>query len=703
VCNRPAWFDVQREGKIGYSEAQVVELDFNSNVKRVKFTFYRLKSDRDEWVEVGSPRIAPHHSYTPRPFIGSTSTKNEDTTAGTKSEDASAGVKRKIDDVESQAACGAKALVAFSKPVNDYLNTWLSLHAANPISNSDEKSKMMSDTGLSESQLDDWMRARKKANKKKDKNDGLTDEQKRENELKKKVNEEMNNYLSAWLLRPENVKSNPVAAATPNAESKEWLAKQLGVDRARIDSWFYRRRKKLKKQHMSDDVGQASTHSTTAVSTISLPQPQPQTQAMPASTANVAKPQPASQNQITVNPNLNLPSNHQRPQNQTALTAHAQVSMSLNQQLPSPVQNQVATGQGQGVSAQSSSTGAPSSKQTGLSDEAKQYLTQWLLNTSNPYPSKELKDKIMAHFGIENTRTLDGFLTRTRKKLNLQNKQSNEKMTAPVTNHSQPALFSTATQPGVSAQMNPSQADTVSRATQPSSGMSAQKMNSTQNATSGNFQSSSSASPMQSSNLDSLLTAVELVNSQKQYVQPQRSHQHGPNQKHFAPPASATGVGSPQYRQSNFAQQHQEQPRYQHRQEQPHYQQQQHQQQHHRFSHSPPMETGNTSRYQFVQNGPTYRNEQQHHFSHSPVPQYQPAQTREQSILMAYQNLQEMEIHDRSSSRSSPVEATATARQHPMQNDEGNPQFNSQAYRENQQQAYRAIQQNNIHGQNPHK
>eukprot|EP00985_Skeletonema_marinoi_P027308 scaffold22217_cov80-Skeletonema_marinoi.AAC.1 len=30
-----AWFDVQREGKIGYSEAQVVELDFNSNVKRV--------------------------------------------------------------------------------------------------------------------------------------------------------------------------------------------------------------------------------------------------------------------------------------------------------------------------------------------------------------------------------------------------------------------------------------------------------------------------------------------------------------------------------------------------------------------------------------------------------------------------------------------------------------------------------------------
>jgi len=76
---------------------------------------------------------------------------------------------------------------------------------------------------------------------------------------------------------------------------------------------------------------------------------------------------------------------------------------------------------------------------------------------------------------------------------------------------------------------------------------------------------------------------------------------------------------------------------------------------------------------------------------------------------MAYQNLQEMEIHDRSSSnRSSPAEATAR----PMQSDQGNPQHNSasnvtatangsQAYRENQQQPYGDNQQQYIHGQNP--
>ena len=45
---------------MGYHEAQVTELDFKSNVKRVKFHFWKLSCDRDEWIEVGSPKIAPH-------------------------------------------------------------------------------------------------------------------------------------------------------------------------------------------------------------------------------------------------------------------------------------------------------------------------------------------------------------------------------------------------------------------------------------------------------------------------------------------------------------------------------------------------------------------------------------------------------------------------------------------------------------------
>ena len=70
---------------------------------------------------------------------------------------------------------------------------------------------------------------------------------------------------------------------------------------------------------------------------------------------------------------------------------------------------------------------ASSPEQIGLSDDAKEYLTKWLLKSAkNPYPSSELKREIMAHFGIKSLRTLDGFLTRTRKKLQLQNKQSSD-------------------------------------------------------------------------------------------------------------------------------------------------------------------------------------------------------------------------------------------------------------------------------------
>ncbi len=48
---------------MGYHEAQVIEVDLEANVKRIKFHFWKLPSDRDEWIVVGSPRIAPHVSY----------------------------------------------------------------------------------------------------------------------------------------------------------------------------------------------------------------------------------------------------------------------------------------------------------------------------------------------------------------------------------------------------------------------------------------------------------------------------------------------------------------------------------------------------------------------------------------------------------------------------------------------------------------
>ena len=71
----------------------------------------------------------------------------------------------------------------------------------------------------------------------------------KEKELNKKLNEEVNNFLSAWVLLPEKLYLNPIAAATPTRDEKDWMAKHLRVGRARIDRWFYRKRMKLKSQH----------------------------------------------------------------------------------------------------------------------------------------------------------------------------------------------------------------------------------------------------------------------------------------------------------------------------------------------------------------------------------------------------------------------------------------------------------------------
>ena len=715
-----AWFDVQRDGKVGYSEAQVVELDLNSTVKRVKFTFYRLKSDRDEWVEVGSPRIAPHHSYTPRPFTGTASKKKEDTS----------GAKRKLDDVKSED-CAAQP-PKLSSETKDYLNNWLNLHTANMSPSSDEKAKIMADTGLSESQLDEWMRTRKKTKKKKVKNDGLTDEQReekeREKELKKKMNDEINSVLGSWLLRPENMLSNPIQAATPSGEVKDSLAKQLGVDRTRIDSWFYRRRKKLKKALGQNGASEPSRHSMSAAGGTPQVQPQPQPQLQPQH-----QPQPQTQIKLVgapakppaplQNPNLNLPSQHQRQQNQTPLAISTQVSMSVNQRLPSSVLSHSVVGDGN--SAQSSSNGAPFPKQIGLSQHAKEYLTQWLLKTANPYPSKDLKDKIMAHFGIENTRTLDGFLTRTRKKLNLQNKQVTTQIIHPhpllasnaignvasqvaagssniqpqqptpkppqptQTSSNVPALTSTqiaATrtfQPTSSTvpvrdskNLQPSFASTVHPGTnshmiqsrvilppQPSKDVRAQTK-STQIAAAKTPQTTPSVPPMHTSNLDSLLTAVEMVNN--------RTNQNVPNQvgqKHFSANAPETGP-------NNLSQQ----PQYQNRQQQP----PQHQQ--HRF-------------------GAAHHSGQQGNYSASPNElQNRPVQMREQSILLAYQNLQQMEIQNRLSRRSSPSEVDVTGGQHPMQNNDLRySQHRTTSATANGEGTHRENQQQYIHEENANK
>lgn len=54
-----ARFDVLRSGKDYFSTGEVVNVDYSGSVKRVLFHFPKTKALYDEWLEIGSPRIAP--------------------------------------------------------------------------------------------------------------------------------------------------------------------------------------------------------------------------------------------------------------------------------------------------------------------------------------------------------------------------------------------------------------------------------------------------------------------------------------------------------------------------------------------------------------------------------------------------------------------------------------------------------------------
>ena len=46
-------------------------MDFSGSVKRIMFHFAKTSSDRDEWVEFGSPRIAPLCTKIPKTRVNS--------------------------------------------------------------------------------------------------------------------------------------------------------------------------------------------------------------------------------------------------------------------------------------------------------------------------------------------------------------------------------------------------------------------------------------------------------------------------------------------------------------------------------------------------------------------------------------------------------------------------------------------------------
>lgn len=507
---------------MGYHEAQVTEIDFESNVKRVKFHFWKLSSDRDEWIEVGSPRIAPHvsyisflpnntlqiyisdeqlppyllkHSYTPRPLdgYGGSKKKNSDRGKGPSptpsNVSSSLPLKRKIERMESSNTSeraevktdGPKKALPFPQSTIDYLNTWMDEHRGNPFPDCVEKAKIVADTGLSKRQVGDWLaRARKKM---RDKFDRIQNQDKAaakpptdlrsmdsisssptkvENlllELKHRVHEppkalpptlsveaqsdsqkttikDLEAYMKTWLSRPENA-----CNMMPSLDQKEKIIQETGIEKKRLEGWFFRARKRMRREQEAKSNSSQAPQPSAATSAITSG-----TQSGVGSTSGVAltgqqrPPMNAAQSLsavptgVSISPMTAKTASGPAPptkSNATMTVAQPLKSGAVSQRvLPSPPKA------GQANAAPTASSSPPSKKPLGLTEEAKRHLSRWLSeHVSNPYPSREEKDAMMSLLGILDERKLEGWFCRARKRL----KESKQKSSSlPGTNQAVP-------------------------------------------------------------------------------------------------------------------------------------------------------------------------------------------------------------------------------------------------------------------------
>ena len=182
----------------------------------------------------------------------------------------------------STASSQSKSSVGLSEEAKVYLSRWINLHRSHPFPDKREKDKMLKDLGLVPSdlrKLDGWFsRARKKLK------ESTVAPQVVQAPVQAATSDsqisplDVEVYLKAWMSRPENMidgKPN----LNPNIETRDKMSAESGIESRRIESWFYRLRKKVKKQDTT--ISEISQHLNQKVTA-----PMPSTiVTMPASTA----------------------------------------------------------------------------------------------------------------------------------------------------------------------------------------------------------------------------------------------------------------------------------------------------------------------------------------------------------------------------------------------------------------------------------
>eukprot|EP00984_Skeletonema_dohrnii_P036605 scaffold37746_cov128-Skeletonema_dohrnii-CCMP3373.AAC.1 len=71
---------------------------------------------------------------------------------------------------------------------------------------------------------------------------------------------ELNTFMQSWISRPEN-KDNLM----PSLQQKQQIMEEIGVDKKRLEGWFYRTRKKLKQENPPDKTSSVDTKPTPKV------------------------------------------------------------------------------------------------------------------------------------------------------------------------------------------------------------------------------------------------------------------------------------------------------------------------------------------------------------------------------------------------------------------------------------------------------
>lgn len=79
---------------------------------------------------------------------------------------------------------------------------------------------------------------------------------KKSNAVLKPTSAELNTFMQAWISRPEN-KNNLM----PSLQQKQQIMEELGVDKKRLEGWFYRTRKKMKQDNPPDKTSSLDTKS----------------------------------------------------------------------------------------------------------------------------------------------------------------------------------------------------------------------------------------------------------------------------------------------------------------------------------------------------------------------------------------------------------------------------------------------------------